>query len=51
MNLVDEEDNITFALDLVDEPLNAAFKLTAELSSRNKCSKVKEIKLDRKSVV
>ena len=43
MNLVDKQDNIPLTLYLVNKTLYTAFKLTTELSSCNKGSKVEEI--------
>ena len=45
MNLVNDQDDIAAGLDLRDQPLHAAFKLTAELGACHQCRKVQQIDL------
>ena len=45
MHLVDEKNDIPLALDLVDEPLDAALELPAELRSGNQRGKVEQVNL------
>ena len=43
--LVDDEDDVARLADLLNEPLHAAFKLTAELGTRHQCGEVEKIDL------
>ncbi len=43
MHLVDYEDDVAERLDLVDEPLHAAFKLSAELGACDECGQVEQM--------
>ena len=45
MHLVDHEDDVAQALDLVDQALHAAFKLAAELRARDKRGQVEQVHL------
>ena len=45
MHLVDEEDDIALALDLVDKAFDPALELTSELSARHKSGEVKQVYL------
>ena len=42
VDLIDHQDDIAALLDLTDQALHAALKLTAELGARNQCSKIKQ---------
>ena len=45
VDLVDNEDDVARLADLLDQPLHAAFKLTAELGACHQCRKVQQIDL------
>ena len=45
VHLVDEKYDIALGLDLVDKPLDTAFKLTAELGSGDKSGEIKQVYL------
>ena len=43
MNLVNEQNNIAFTADFFNKAFYSAFKLTSELSARNKSRKVEHM--------